>query len=78
MFIVSKCHELTDKKNRINYVQGLERGARVQLDVLEQRMKAQEAGMTRAKASWAKELAHLKSIIKEKDAEIERLQRVNK
>ncbi|KAG8249057.1 cilium assembly [Homalodisca vitripennis] len=55
-------------------LKGLERGAKVQLDVLEQRMKAQEAGMNKAKASWAKEMGKLKSAIKEKDATIEQLQ----
>lgn len=58
-----------------NNWQGLERGARMQLDVLEQRMKAQEAGMNRAKANWAKEMGRLKSVIKEKDIMIEQLQK---
>ncbi|XP_054275451.1 centrosomal protein of 89 kDa-like [Macrosteles quadrilineatus] len=56
-------------------LKGLERGAKVQLDVLEQRMKAQEAGMNKAKANWAKEMGRLKTVIKEKDAAIEQLQK---
>lgn len=52
---------------------GVERGARMQLDCLEQRMKAQETGMDRAKAGWTKEIARLKHLVKEKEMVIEQL-----
>lgn len=41
-------------------------------------MKAQEAGMNKAKANWAKEIGKLRTAIKEKDATIGQLQKDRK
>lgn len=54
-------------------LKGVEKGAKIQLDTLEQRIKAQESGMDRVKSGWIKEVSKLKTAIKEKDAIIERL-----
>lgn len=51
----------------------MEKGAKTQLDTLEQKIKAQESGMDRVKSNWMKEVTKLKTAIKEKDAVIEKL-----